>query len=87
MVAVPAGLAPLARSLGKTEAQLCIRWSLQKGYITIPKSTTPKRIVENADIFGFALDADAMAACGSLDEGFKASGSVNNQDMPWSEVM
>lgn len=81
------GLAPLAKMLGKTEAQLCIRWSLQMGFITIPKSTTPKRIAENADVFGWQLDHEALTAIGSLDEGFKASGSVNSQDLPWAEVM
>jgi len=47
----------LAEKYGKTIAQICIRWSLQRGYNPLPKSVTPSRIRENADVFGFEIDA------------------------------
>ena len=45
----------LAEKYGKSIAQICVRWSLQRGYLPLPKSVTPTRIKENADVFGFEL--------------------------------
>lgn len=59
----------IARKHGKTEAQVLIRWSLQKGYVALPKSSKPERIRENADVFDFELDEDDMCALGKLDQG------------------
>ena len=44
----------------RTSAQVLLRWSLQKGFIPLPKSVTLGRIEENADIFGFELSAEDM---------------------------
>lgn len=63
----------LAERLGVTAAQLLIRWSLQKGYICIPKSVNRERIAQNADVFGFELDADAMARLEALDDGYRTA--------------
>lgn len=49
------GVRKLADKYGKTPAQILIRWSLQKGYVPLPKSVTPSRIVENAEIYDFEL--------------------------------
>jgi len=46
----------LAEKYGKSIAQICIRWSLQRGYLPLPKSVTPARIKENAEVFDFELD-------------------------------
>ncbi|MFY9427143.1 MAG: aldo/keto reductase [Caldicoprobacterales bacterium] len=46
----------LAEKYGKTIAQIAIRWSLQRGYLPLPKSTSPARIRENADVFDFQLE-------------------------------
>jgi diketogulonate reductase-like aldo/keto reductase len=47
----------LAQKYGKTIAQICIRWSLQMGFLPLPKSVTTSRIKENADVFDFELSA------------------------------
>jgi len=56
-----AGLAAVAREVQRTPAQVLLRWSLQKRFITIPKSAKRERIIENAAIFDFALTKDQMA--------------------------
>ena len=47
----------LAEKYGRSIAQICIRWSLQRGYLPLPKSVTPSRIKENGEVFDFELDA------------------------------
>ena len=54
-------LVELAEQLGRTEAQIALRWMLQKDVVVIPKSVTPSRIESNAQVFDFELDAEAMA--------------------------
>jgi diketogulonate reductase-like aldo/keto reductase len=66
-------LARIARKHGRTPAQVLLRWGLQHDVVVIPKSVHPARIRENADVFGFALDADDMAALDALDEGYRTS--------------
>jgi diketogulonate reductase-like aldo/keto reductase len=52
-------LTEIALKYGKSVAQLCIRWVLQNGALPLPKSVTPSRIQENADVFDFEIsDAD-----------------------------
>jgi 2,5-diketo-D-gluconate reductase A len=58
----------IAEELGRTPAQVIIRWHLQLGNIVIPKSVTPERIVSNLDVFGFELTADQMRAISDLNE-------------------
>lgn len=60
-------IARIAAKHGRTPAQTIIRWHLDQGLIVIPKSVTPSRIVENFDVFGFALDAGDLAAIDALD--------------------
>ena len=59
----------IAEKLGKTTAQVVLRWHLQRGSIVFPKSTTPARIQENFELFDFELDADDIAAISALDKG------------------
>lgn len=54
----------------KTPAQVLIRWSLQKGLVPLPKSSTPSRILENAQVFdGFELTEVEVAQLDGLDRG------------------
>jgi diketogulonate reductase-like aldo/keto reductase len=64
-------LTDVAGAHGKSPAQVMIRWSLQHGNIVIPKSASPKRIRENADVFDFSLSAEEMARLDALDEGYR----------------
>lgn len=54
---------------GKTPAQVSIRWILQKGITTIPKSVHRERVAENADVYDFALSPAEMDAIDALDRG------------------
>ena len=59
----------VAAGHGKTPAQAMVRYLLQKGIVTIPKSVTPERIRENADVFDFELGAEEMRLLDDLEEG------------------
>lgn len=55
----------LAEKYGRSIAQICIRWSLQRGYLPLPKSVTPARIEENLKVFDFELEeADVQLIAG-----------------------
>ena len=56
----------LAERKGVTQAQIAIRWSLQRGMVTIPKSTKLKRVEENFDVFKFQLDPEEMKVVNKL---------------------
>lgn len=53
-------LTALMKKHGKTAAQILLRWSLQKGFVPLPKSVTPSRIEENAKLYDFELDGEDM---------------------------
>jgi 2,5-diketo-D-gluconate reductase A len=59
----------IAEVVGKSPAQVVLRWHIQRGDIVFPKSVTPQRIKENFELFDFELGADAMAAISGLDRG------------------
>lgn len=59
----------LAEKYGKSIAQICVRWCLQRGYLPLPKSVTPSRIRENLDIFDFELEPADVQLIADL-EGF-----------------
>jgi 2,5-diketo-D-gluconate reductase A len=59
----------VAERLGRTPAQVVLRWHLQLGNVVIPKSVTPERIRENFDVFDFELGDEEMAAFDPLDTG------------------
>jgi diketogulonate reductase-like aldo/keto reductase len=59
----------IAESRSKSPAQVMLRWHLQEGRSVIPKSTKPRRIAENFDVFDFELTTDEVAAIDKLDTG------------------
>ena len=59
----------IAAEHGKTPAQVVLRWNLQHGVVTIPKSVRRERLEENAALFDFQLAADEMAKIDALDRG------------------
>lgn len=56
----------LSKKYGKSIAQICVRWSLQRGYLPMPKSITPARIKENADVFDFELQPEDVQLIADL---------------------
>jgi diketogulonate reductase-like aldo/keto reductase len=66
-------LAAVARKHRRTPAQVMLRWGLQHDLVVIPKSVRPERIRENADVYGFSLDAQDLAALDGIDEGYRTS--------------
>ena len=59
----------IARRVGRSVAQVLLRWGVQHGLVVLPKSTKPARIAENGALFDFTLDAAAMTALDALEEG------------------
>ena len=68
----------LADSLGKTPAQVLIRWSLQHGNIVIPKSSNPERIRQNGSVFDFELDTATMATIDAWNEDLRTCWDPTN---------
>lgn len=58
----------IAARLGRTPAQVIIRWHIDNGLVVIPKSVTPSRIVENFKVFDFKLSSDDLAELNALDD-------------------
>ncbi|KAK0858698.1 hypothetical protein LTR03_000123 [Friedmanniomyces endolithicus] len=58
----------LAKKYGCTSGQLMVRWSLQHGYVPLPKSVRKERIIENSQVGGFEISAEDVKAMDGLDE-------------------
>jgi len=58
----------LSEKYGSTPAQLLVRWSLQKGYVPLPKSVTESRIVSNSQVDHFNIEEADMKVMDGLDE-------------------
>lgn len=59
----------MAKKYNKTVSQVLIRWSLQRGWVPLPKSDTPERIIQNMEIYDFDISAEDMKTLNELDEG------------------
>jgi len=59
----------VAQTVKKSNAQVLLRWGIQHGMIVLPKSVNAARIAENADVFGFAIEAPDMRRLDDLEQG------------------
>ncbi|MGW1340014.1 aldo/keto reductase [Kribbella sp. NPDC002412] len=74
----------IAAAVGRTPAQVLIRWAVQKGLSVIPKSTHPERIQENFAVSDFELDADAVSALDALDTTNQTPDALSRSGKWWS---
>ncbi|KAI0675080.1 Aldo/keto reductase [Trametes maxima] len=65
---------------GRDPAQILLRWSLQKGFVPLPKSATPARIHSNTKLFDFSLDEEDMLRLEDLDKGKEGAVTWNPVD-------
>jgi methylglyoxal/glyoxal reductase len=72
-------LVAIAQKYDKTSAQIILRWALQHGVSTIPKSANLKRIQENFDVFDFEISVEDMARIDGFDENYR----VVEDPMDW----
>lgn len=70
----------LANELGRTPAQVLLRWCLQRDTIVLPKSTNRDRIAGNAQVFDFELDSEVMSRLDALDS---TDGTHNAREGAW----
>ena len=70
----------IAQRVGRTAAQVLLRWCLQRDAMVIPKSTHRERIEENAQLFDFALSDADLAALDALD---RTGGTDAAQERAW----
>jgi 2,5-diketo-D-gluconate reductase A len=71
----------IARSVGKTPAQVVLRWHIERGDIVFPKSVTPARIRENIDIFDFELSGADVEAISALNRDERTGPDPDKFDM------
>lgn len=71
-------LADLAAKHGRSVAQIALRWQIQERIVVFPKASSPERIRQNADLFGFSLDQEDLDRIAGLDRDFR-SGSHPDQ--------
>ncbi|MFZ0041588.1 MAG: aldo/keto reductase [Solirubrobacteraceae bacterium] len=75
-----AGVAEIAGRLGRTPAQVLVRWCIQRGTIVLPKSTHRERIEENAQVFDFVLSDEEMQRLDALD---RTGGTDRAREQKW----
>lgn len=73
-------LQEIAGRYGKSVPQIILRWDLQHGVVTIPKSTKEHRIIENASLFDFELTAEDMASIDALNKNLRVGPDPDNFD-------
>ena len=73
-------LQTIADAHGVTVPQVVLRWLLQRGIVAIPKSVTPSRIAQNADLYGFELSEDEITTINTMDRGDRVGPDPANFD-------
>ncbi len=76
-------ISAIAERVGKSTAQVTLRWHVQLGHIVFPKSVTPERIQANYDIFDFALTDEDLALISALDQGEKGRTGPNPESFDY----
>jgi len=83
---------PLVKSMGesldKSPSQVLIRWALQRGLVSIPKSSNPERIAQNGDVLSWALSDEDMQKLDGLNSNFRYFISYlkkPNNDLKWHD--
>jgi 2,5-diketo-D-gluconate reductase A len=71
----------IAERLGRSAAQVVLRWHIERGTVVIPKSVSPSRMRENFELFDFALAPDDRAAIDALDRGEDGRTSLRPDDV------
>jgi len=62
-------LQEVSQHVNKHPSQVLVRWSIQRGFVPLPKSEKPSRVISNVDIFDFELSPEDMAKLDALDKG------------------
>ncbi|OCT84911.1 aldo-keto reductase family 1 member A1 isoform X3 [Xenopus laevis] len=65
------GIIAMAKKYNKSEAQILLRWQVQRRIVTIPKSVTPARILQNLQVFDFSLSEEEMQLIGALNKNWR----------------
>jgi 2,5-diketo-D-gluconate reductase A len=73
----------IAERVGRTPAQVTLRWHVQRGDVIFPKSVNPNRMRENFALFDFELSTDDMAAITGLDQGDEGRHGADPKTMDW----
>ncbi|AEN91209.1 Aldo/keto reductase family [Priestia megaterium WSH-002] len=73
-------LTRIAEKHGKSTAQVILRWDLQNEVVTIPKSTKEHRIIQNADVFDFELNAEEVEKINALNQNHRVGPDPDNFD-------
>jgi alcohol dehydrogenase (NADP+) len=78
----------IAKAHGKEPAQVLIRWAIQRGTVSIPKSITPSRIEANGKVFDFTLSEEDMARIGKLNNNQRLIKGLPmvKENQPWVEL-
>lgn len=71
----------IAREVDRSSAQVLIRWSLQRGFVVLPKSANEARIRENAEVFDFTLSHEQMQQLDGLEEGYRSAPGWDPSDV------
>lgn len=73
-------LKEIGNKYGKSPAQVILRWDLQNGVVTIPKSVKQSRIIDNSNVFDFELTVEEVEAIGTLNENKRVGPDPDNFD-------
>lgn len=71
----------LSTKYSKDPAQILVRWSLQRGFVPLPKSSQPERIISNGQVFGWEIEPTDMAKLDALDRGKDGAVTWNPVDV------